>query len=275
MATRCCPRTTSRPTASSSPSSPTRSRPKRAPEFRKNLHAPPLPTRAGHGIIFGQSRSDHFSPGGIASAGHHNSVHAQAWRFVGVAFRAAHFCCVFERVNRRCVSINNDLMINEEIRDREVRVVDQNGAQLGIMSTHQALLLAEERQLDLVKIAPQARPPVCKLMDYGKYRFEQSKREREIRKNQKVITIKEVRLSATIEDHDVDVKFKNAVKFLKDGNKVKVTIRFRGRQITHSEIGREVMKQFAERIKEYGNVERAPLIEGRNMTMLIAPREQN
>ena len=142
-------------------------------------------------------------------------------------------------------------MINEEIRDREVRVVDQNGAQLGIMSTHQALLLAEERQLDLVKIAPQARPPVCKLMDYGKYRFEQSKREREIRKNQKVITVKEVRLSATIEDHDVDVKFKNAVKFLKDGNKVKVTIRFRGRQITHSEIGREVMKQFAERIKEY------------------------
>ena len=166
-------------------------------------------------------------------------------------------------------------MINEEIRDREVRVVDQNGAQLGIMSTHQTLLLAEERQLDLVKIAPQARPPVCKLMDYGKYRFEQSKREREIRKNQKVITIKEVRLSATIEDHDVDVKFKNAVKFLKDGNKVKVTIRFRGRQITHSEIGREVMQQFAERIKEYGNVERAPLIEGRNMTMLIAPREQN
>ena len=166
-------------------------------------------------------------------------------------------------------------MINEEIRDREVRVVDQNGAQLGIMSTHQALLPAEERQLDLVKIAPQARPPVCKLMDYGKYRFEQSKREREIRKNQKVITIKEVRLSATIEDHDVDVKFKNAVKFLKEGNKVKVTIRFRGRQITHSEIGREVMKQFAERIKEYGNVERAPLIEGRNMTMLIAPREQN
>ena len=101
------------------------------------------------------------------------------------------------------------------------------------------------------------------------------KREREIRKNQKVITVKEVRLSATIEDHDVDVKFKNAVKFLKDGNKVKVTIRFRGRQITHSEIGREVMQQFAERIKEYGNVERAPLIEGRNMTMLIAPREQN
>jgi len=163
-------------------------------------------------------------------------------------------------------------MINEEIRDREVRVVDQNGEQLGVMSSREALALAEERQLDLVKIAPQARPPVCKLMDYGKYRFEQSKKEREFRKNQKVITVKEVRLSATIEDHDIDVKFKNAVKFLKEGNKVKVTIRFRGRQITHSEIGRQVMNEFAERIKEYGTVDKAPQIEGRNMSMFISPR---
>lgn len=172
---------------------------------------------------------------------------------------------------RRCFGIN-DLMINEEVRDREVRVVDQNGEQLGVMSSRDALALAEERQLDLVKIAPQARPPVCKLMDYGKYRFEQSKKEREFRKNQKVITVKEVRLSATIEDHDVDVKFKNAVKFLKDGNKVKVTIRFRGRQITHSEIGRQVMNEFAERIKEYGTVDKPPQIEGRNMSMFISPR---
>ena len=172
---------------------------------------------------------------------------------------------------RRCSGIN-DLMINEEIRDREVRVVDQNGEQLGVMSSRDALALAEERQLDLVKIAPQARPPVCKLMDYGKYRFEQSKKEREFRKNQKVITVKEVRLSATIEDHDIDVKFKNAVKFLKDGNKVKVTIRFRGRQITHSEIGRQVMTAFAERIKEYGTVDKPPQIEGRNMSMFISPR---
>ena len=163
-------------------------------------------------------------------------------------------------------------MINEEIRDREVRVVDQNGEQLGVMSSREALALAEERQLDLVKIAPQARPPVCKLMDYGKYRFEQSKKEREFRKNQKVITVKEVRLSATIEDHDVDVKYKNAVKFLKDGNKVKVTIRFRGRQITHSEIGRQIMTEFAERIKEYGTVDKAPMIEGRNMSMIITPK---
>ena len=163
-------------------------------------------------------------------------------------------------------------MINEEIRDREVRVVDQNGEQLGVMSSRDALALAEQRQLDLVKIAPQARPPVCKLMDYGKYRFEQSKKEREFRKNQKVITVKEVRLSATIEDHDIDVKFKNAVKFLKEGNKVKVTIRFRGRQITHSEIGRQVMNEFADRIKEYGTVDKAPQIEGRNMSMFISPR---
>ena len=163
-------------------------------------------------------------------------------------------------------------MINEEIRDREVRVVDQNGEQLGVMSSRDALALAEEHQLDLVKIAPQARPPVCKLMDYGKYRFAQSKKEREFRKNQKVITVKEVRLSATIEDHDVDVKFKNAVKFLKEGNKVKVTIRFRGRQITHSDIGRQVMNEFAERIKEYGTVDKAPQIEGRNMSMFISPR---
>ena len=163
-------------------------------------------------------------------------------------------------------------MINEEIRDREVRVVDQNGEQLGVMSSRDALILAEERQLDLVKIAPQAHPPVCKLMDYGKYRFEQSKKERELRKNQKIITVKEVRLSATIEDHDVDVKYKNAVKFLKEGNKVKVTIRFRGRQITHSEIGREIMLDFAERIKEYGTVDKAPVIEGRNMSMIISPK---
>ena len=153
--------------------------------------------------------------------------------------------------------------------------MDQNGEQLGVMSSRDALALAEERQLDLVKIAPQARPPVCKLMDYGKYRFEQSKKEREFRKNQKVITVKEVRLSATIEDHDIDVKFKNAVKFLKDGNKVKVTIRFRGRQITHSEIGRQIMNDFADRIKEYGTVEKAPQIEGRNMSMFIAPRAQD
>lgn len=164
-------------------------------------------------------------------------------------------------------------MINEEIRDREVRVIDQNGEQMGVMSIGAALSLAEERQLDLVKIAPGARPPVCKLMDYGKYRFEQSKRDREIRKNQKVITIKEVHLSATIDVHDMDVKTRQAQKFLADGNKIKVSIRFRGRQITHSEIGLEVMNQFASAIADVGVVERKPLTEGRNMTMIVAPRD--
>lgn len=164
-------------------------------------------------------------------------------------------------------------MINEEIRDREVRVIDQNGEQMGVMSIGVALSLAEERQLDLVKIAPGARPPVCKLMDYGKYRFEQSKRDREIRKNQKVITIKEVHLSATIDVHDMEVKTRQAQKFLADGNKIKVSIRFRGRQITHSEIGLEVMNQFASAIADVGVVERKPLTEGRNMTMIVAPRD--
>ncbi len=164
-------------------------------------------------------------------------------------------------------------MINEEIRDREVRLVDEKGEQLGVMPTRDALALAVSRELDLVNIAPQAKPPVCKLMDYGKFRFEQSKRDREIRKNQKVITIKEVHLSATIQDHDIDVKYKAAVKFLEEGDKVKVSIRFRGRQIAHSEIGLEVMKSFAERIKDYAVVERRPLIEGRNMIMILAPKD--
>ena len=173
----------------------------------------------------------------------------------------------------RCLSISNAAyQINEEIRDKEIRLIGDDGAQLGIMSPAAALEIAFEKNLDLVKIAPGSEPPVCKIMDYGKYRFEQSKKEREFRKNQKVITVKEVRLSATIEDHDVDVKFKNAVKFLKEGNKVKVTIRFRGRQITHSEIGRQIMMEFAERIKEYGTVDKAPQIEGRNMIMFISPR---
>ncbi len=167
----------------------------------------------------------------------------------------------------------NDLMINEEIRDREVRVIGQDGEQMGIMATSAALALAEEKQLDLVKIAPQAKPPVCKIMDYGKYRFEQSKREREMRKNQKVIVVKEVQLSATIEEHDIDVKFRAAQKFLKEGNKVKVSIRFRGRQIAHSEIGLDVMKDFAERCKDCAVVERKPIMEGRNMTMVLAPKE--
>ena len=215
-----------------------------------------------------QSRSNRFSPGGKASAGSHTQVAVRPVWGSG-AYASVFF---FEQINGGCVFIN-DLMINEEIRDREVRVVNSQGEQLGIMPTAQALKLAEEMQLDLVNIAPAAHPPVCKLMDYGKYRFEMSKKEREIKKNQKVIETKEVRLSATIEDHDIDVRYRQAIKFLQDGNKLKVTIRFRGRQIAHSEIGTDVMDEFAERIRDYGVVERRPMVEGRNMTMMVAPRD--
>ena len=137
-----------------------------------------------------------------------------------------------------------------------------------------ALELAEEAELDLVKIVPTAQPPVCKLMDYDKHRFEQSKKEREMRKNQKVISLKEVQLSATIEENDVAIKAKNAIRFLQDVNKVKVSIRFRGRQIAHSDIGLKVMQDFIERTKEASTVERRPMIEGRNMIMILVPKTE-
>ena len=172
----------------------------------------------------------------------------------------------------RCIVINTELQINEEIRDREVRLIGADGAQLGIVPVRRALELAEEAELDLVKIVPNAQPPVCKLMDYDKHRYEQSKREKELRKNQKVIEIKEVQLSATIGENDVAIKARNAVKFLQDGNKVKVSIRFRGRQITHTEIGMQVMNDFIERVKDYAVVERRPTMEGRNMLMILAPK---
>ena len=165
-----------------------------------------------------------------------------------------------------------DLMINEEIRDREVRLIDENGEQLGVMPTQKALELAEERGLDLAKIQPTAKPPVCKLMDYDKYRYEQSKRERENRKNQRVVAIKEVQLSATIEENDVLTKAKMATRFLEDGDKVKVSIRFRGRQITHSEIGMKVMQDFAQRCASVSSVERRPMMDGRHMIMILAPK---
>ena len=163
-------------------------------------------------------------------------------------------------------------MINEEIRDREVRLVDENGEQMGIVANQVAQSLAEERGLDLVKIAPQANPPVCKLMDYGKYRFELSKREKEQRKNQKTVEMKEVRLSATIDLNDLKIKAKNCNKFLQAGDKVKVSIRFRGRQATHGEIGLEVMNNFFELVKEHSVIDRPAKQEGRNMFMVLSPK---
>ena len=166
-----------------------------------------------------------------------------------------------------------DMMINEEIRDREIRLIGPEGEQLGIMSARQALDIAEEKELDLVKIAPTAKPPVCKLMDYGKYRFEQSKREKEARKNQKVISVKEVRLSPTIEEHDMQVRVRDCVKFLQNGDRVKVSIRFRGRMITHSDVGLQVMNEFFARVKDYAVQDRKPSTEGRTMTMRLSPKQ--
>lgn len=163
-------------------------------------------------------------------------------------------------------------MINEEIRDREVRLIDEKGNQMGIVSISAAMSIADERGLDLVKIAPQVTPPVCKIMDYGKYRFEQGKREKEQRKNQKIIEIKEVRLSATIDTHDMEVKAKACTRFLQNGDKVKVSIRFRGRQITHGDIGLEVMKTFYEMVKDYAAIDRPAKQEGRNMFMILTQK---
>ncbi len=170
------------------------------------------------------------------------------------------------------MDIATELLINEEIREREVRLIDENGGQLGVMPTQQALQLAEDKGLDLAMIQASAVPPVCKLLDYDKYRYEQAKRERENRKNQRVVDIKEVQLSATIEENDVNTKAKMAIRFLENGDKVKVSIRFRGRQITHSEIGMKVMLDFADRCKEVSMVERRPVLDGRNMIMILAPK---
>ncbi len=173
----------------------------------------------------------------------------------------------------RCVTIaNTDLMINEEIRDPKVRLIDADGAKLGIVTIDVALQMADERELDLVKVAPQGNPPVCKLMDYSKYKFEQNKREKEQKKNQKTIEVKEVRLSPTIDKHDLEVKARACTKFLQNGDKVKVSIRFRGRQIAHGDIGLDVMDNFYELVNEHGVIDRPAKQEGRNMIMILMPK---
>ncbi len=165
-----------------------------------------------------------------------------------------------------------ELYINEEIRGKELRVIDSDGSQLGILTSQQALALAEEKNLDLVMISPQAKPPVCKIMDYGKYRFEQARREKEKRKNQKVVDIKEVRLSLNIDTHDFNTKLNHALKFLAKGDKVKVSIRFRGREMGHPELGTAIMQRFADACAEAASVEKQPKLEGRSMLMFLAPK---
>lgn len=171
----------------------------------------------------------------------------------------------------RYKTIKKEHQLNAEIRDKEVRLIGESGEQLGIVSSREALNIAEEAGLDLVKISPNAVPPVCKVMNYGKYQFELAKKAKEAKKNQKVVEIKEVWLSMTIDVGDLNVKAKQAQKFLSAGNKVKVSIRMRGRQMAHSELGVDVMKKFFELVKDFGTMEKQPLLEGRNIWMMLVP----
>lgn len=174
----------------------------------------------------------------------------------------------------RWLLISNELRINEEIRAKEIRVVSSDGEQLGIILVKDALKIALEKELDLVEVAPTAKPPVCRIMDYGKYRYEQSKREREARKKQKIIEIKEIRMTPKIETHDFQVKVKAAQKFLKDGDKVKAIIRFRGREIVHADLGKALLKQLFEDVQEHAIMEREPKIEGKNMIMILSCKSE-
>ncbi|WP_242837264.1 translation initiation factor IF-3 [Alkaliphilus transvaalensis] len=164
------------------------------------------------------------------------------------------------------------MQINEEIRDKEVRLIDADGEQLGIVSVKEALSLATGKNLDLVKIAPQAKPPVCRIMDYGKHKYELAKKEKEAKKKQKVITVKEVRLSPNIESHDLNVKANQASKFLKNGDKVKVTLRFRGRELSNTSIGLKVIKEFAAVLSEVSVIEKEAKLEGKQMILILAPK---
>ena len=164
--------------------------------------------------------------------------------------------------------------INEEILDKEVRLIGDQGEQLGIMSAQEALKIAVEKELDLVKIAPGSNPPVCKVMDYGKFRFEQAKKEKEAKKNQRVIEIKEIRMSPGIGENDFNTKLKNGQKFLNDGDRVKVSVRFRGREMAHTDIGEQLLKDFAAKCADIATLDKNPKLEGRNMSMFLSPKPQ-
>lgn len=165
-----------------------------------------------------------------------------------------------------------DHQINESIRDKEARVIDNDGAQLGIMPVTQALNIAYDKDMDLVMIAPNSKPPVCKIMDYGKFRFEQSKKDKEAKKNQHIVEVKEVRMSPGIDTNDFNVKLRNAQKFLKEGDRVKVTVRFRGREMAHTNIGEKLLVKFGQECDEFATVEKNPKLDGRHMTMFLSPR---
>lgn len=186
--------------------------------------------------------------------------------------RASFDACFFNL--RRCLEIK-ELQINEEIREKEVRLVDENGEQLGVVSTNKAIDMAISRKLDLVKVAPNAKPPVCRLMDYGKYKYDMEKKEKEAKKKQKVINIKELRFSPNIEDHDLNTKANRAIDFLKNGDRVKVSVRFRGREMGHTDLGREVLDKFVDLISEYGVVDKKPKMEGRSLVMFLSEKKDD
>ncbi|AHM56184.1 translation initiation factor IF-3 [Peptoclostridium acidaminophilum DSM 3953] len=170
--------------------------------------------------------------------------------------------------------IIKDLQINEQIRDKEVRLISDTGEQLGIVATKEAQRIANEKNLDLVKVSPGAKPPVCKLIDYGKYKYELAKKEKESKKHQKIITIKEIRLRPRIEGHDLETKAKMAAKFLEKGDKVKVVVRFRGRELGHREHGLEIVEKFAEMLSDFGVYESKPKFEGNNLVAVLEPKNQ-
>lgn len=176
-----------------------------------------------------------------------------------------------QQFRRQAISRPVQTRVNERIRIREVRLIDDQGNQIGIIPTREALEMARERGLDLVEVAPNAVPPVCRLMDYGKFRYEQSRKERESRKSQHVTRVKEVRIEPKIGDHDLETKGRQAARFLEAGDKVKLSVLFRGRSITHPELGRELLDQLQEQLKDIGTVEQTPRMEGRTMTMYLAP----
>ena len=188
---------------------------------------------------------------------------------------ASHQCSTFCKINLEVFFIATTTHeINEQIRDPQVRLISADGEQLGIVSAEEALHVATESGYDLVKIAPNSVPPVCRIMDYGKFRFEQTKKEKEARKNQRIIEIKEIRMSPGIDTNDFNTKLKNAMKFLADGDRVKVSVRFRGREMAHTDIGAQLLKDFAEKCSEIANMDKQPKLEGRNMSMFLSPKPQ-
>ena len=179
-----------------------------------------------------------------------------------------------EVVNMEVFYIKQELPINEQIRAREVQLIDDLGNKRGTVPFREALDIAFEKKLDLVLVAPNAEPPVCKIMNYGKYKFEQSKKEKEARKKQKIVDLKEIRITPNIEQHDFEFKAKNARKFLEDGNKVKITVRFRGREVNYAKLGEENLKQFIENLSDISVVEKKPFLEGRNMFIILAKKNE-